>query len=108
MSEFTKGEWKIINDDIIFGRCVGGCQLKEDTFMIAEVRGWGHLQYLGEDKAFNIQKANARLIATAPKLYDACRDFDQSFSKEGQIDISKINKARIKAQAALAKVEEKQ
>lgn len=36
-------------------------------FMVAQIRGWGHLSYLGEDKAQEIQEANARLIAAAPE-----------------------------------------
>ena len=69
----TKGEWKIVNDTMIFGQCVGGCQMKEDSFLIAEIRGWGHLQYLGGNKGFEIQKANAHVIAAAPDLLKACK-----------------------------------
>ncbi len=33
--------------------------------MVAEIRGWGHLRYLGEDIAVDIQKANQELIVRA-------------------------------------------
>jgi len=122
MSEFTKGEWKAIDGGMILGRCVGGCQLKEDTFMIAEVRGWGHLQYLGEGKAFNIQKANARLIAAAPELYVVSHNLAETIGIDYAIkklstmsdDDFAIGSAIIlkgiqrQAKAALTKVEEKQ
>lgn len=46
---------------------------------------------------------NAKLIAATPELLEACEEFDKSFFKEGQINIGKINKARIKAQIAIKK-----
>lgn len=110
MTEFTKGEWTITNGTMIFARCIGGCRLEEDAFLLAQIRGWGHLQYLGEDKAIEIQEANARLIAAAPDLYDACkrmlgamrcdelncgRVFDDDLRKE----------VKEKAEAALAKAD---
>jgi hypothetical protein len=30
---------------IIFGRCKGGSTMTESVFRVADVRGWGHLQY---------------------------------------------------------------
>lgn len=44
---------------------------------ICDLRGWGHLTGIGgmnlpEDKAAEIQDANARLIAAAPDLLAAC------------------------------------
>lgn len=38
--------------------------------MICDIRGWGWLQKLGEEKAIEIQKANGELIALAPTLYE--------------------------------------
>ena len=46
-----------------------GCFIFDpDTNMVAQIRGWGHLQKLGEAKAVEIQKRNGDLIATAPDL----------------------------------------
>lgn len=47
--------------------------MEQSDFMVAQIRGWGHLQYLGEEKAIAIQEANARLIAAAPDLLSACK-----------------------------------
>ncbi len=58
MAEHTKGELKT-DGTYIFGNSIGGCQMEKADFPIAQIRGWGHLQYLGEDKAIEIQEANA-------------------------------------------------
>lgn len=39
-----------------------------DGVMVTRMRGWGHLQYKGQDVGQAIQRANARLIAAAPEL----------------------------------------
>ena len=66
----TETPWEVTNDTMIFGKCVGGCQKKNDSFQIAEMRGWGHLQYLGTEKAFEIQKANANRIVQGVNSHD--------------------------------------
>ncbi|KKM82687.1 hypothetical protein LCGC14_1317040 [marine sediment metagenome] len=58
MAEHTKGKLKT-DGSYIFGNSIGGCQMEKEDFPIAQIRGWGHLQYLGEDKAIEIQEANA-------------------------------------------------
>lgn len=40
-------------------------------------------------------------------LLEACKEFDKSFFREGQINIGKINNARIKAQIAIKKAVKK-
>lgn len=62
--EHTKGPW-ILKYGLIWGESIGGCRMEKSQFVVAQVSGWGHLQYLknGEE----IQDANARLIAAAPK-----------------------------------------
>ncbi len=40
-------------------------------------------------------------------LLDACVEFDHSFFREGQVNIGKINNARIKAQIAIKKATKK-
>jgi hypothetical protein len=74
MSEFTKGPWKYDNyGSLIMGFDKGGIHETEEMFMVAQIRGWGHLQYLGHDEAVAIQEANAHLIAAAPDMYAALK-----------------------------------
>ena len=44
-----------------------------DVFRLADVRGWGHLQYLPGDKGEEMQDANGRLIAAAPEMFEALK-----------------------------------
>jgi len=40
--------------------------------MVAEIRGWGHLNVThGEKKAIEIQTNNGHILAAAPELYEA-------------------------------------
>ena len=73
MSKFTKAPWRSDEYDstIIWAKSLGGCRLEESEFMLAQARGWGHLQYL--DNGTEIQDANAQLISAAPDLYEACK-----------------------------------
>ena len=80
---FTPGEWRYDSTGgwlRVYGRCVGGSHMTEGDFPICDIRGWGHLQYLGEDVAAGIQDANAHLIAAAPSLYEACIHAESSLS----------------------------
>ena len=61
--KFTPGPW--FTDD--YGYIFSG--ERRDAHMIAEVRGWGWIQYLPDPE--QIQDANAHLIAAAPDLYKA-------------------------------------
>ena len=61
-SKATKIPWSH-NTQMIFGNSVGGCQMIESEHKVADIRGWGHLQYLGEKKAMETQDANGDLIA---------------------------------------------
>jgi hypothetical protein len=64
----TKGPWQYKQRGTqIWGRSVGGCRLEESDHLIADVRGWGHIQYLPNGK--DVQDANGRLIAAAPCMY---------------------------------------
>lgn len=65
MSKFTKGKWTA--DDMgeyIFAH--------EFNMMICQMRGWAYLkaQGLSDDEAIDVQKANARLIAAAPDMFE--------------------------------------
>jgi hypothetical protein len=46
---------------LLFGRCVGGCNKTESTYRVADMRGWGHLQYREDGEAD--QNATGRLFA---------------------------------------------
>lgn len=61
----TPGPWKGTMGWVT-GSCIGGCRMEEGDFKICDIRGWGHLQYLGEEKAIKIQDANRDLIANTP------------------------------------------
>ena len=66
-TKHTPGPWKADEHGLhIWGISVGGCRMELSDHLIADIRGWGHLQYLPD--GIRIQKANARLIAAAPDL----------------------------------------
>lgn len=71
MSEkHTPGPWRYDKQSgYIWGKSVGGCGLTESEHLVAEVRGWGHLQYLPNGAV--VQDANGLLIAAAPDLLEA-------------------------------------
>ena len=65
MAEFSKGKWT--DDDMGTYVFAHGYDM-----MICKIRGWGYLKNSGlsDDEAIEVQKANARLIAAAPELYE--------------------------------------
>lgn len=63
----TPGPWKY-EGGYIWGTSVGGISMSRNEHMVGQVRGWGHLQYLGTDKAIAVQEANGELLARAPEL----------------------------------------
>ena len=65
MSKFTKGKWTA--DDMGEYVFAHGFDM-----MICQIRGWAYLnaQGLSPDEAIDVQKANARLIAAAPEMYE--------------------------------------
>lgn len=66
MSEFTKGKWTA--DDMGEYVFAHGFDM-----MICQMRGWGYLHGtlgLTPDNVIEVQKANARLIAAAPEMYE--------------------------------------
>lgn len=65
-AEHTNGPWEFDGDSYI--------TTDNGQKMIAQVRGWGWLQYLGEEKAIAIQEANGHLLAAAPDLLEALRN----------------------------------
>lgn len=71
MSKHTPGPWEYEpTGQTVYGISEGGCNKIVETFMVANIRGWGHLQYL--PNGAEIQDANGRLIAAAPDLLAAC------------------------------------
>ena len=65
MTEFTKGKWTA--DDMGEYVFAHGFDM-----MICQMRGWAYLkaQGLSDEEAIEVQKANARLIAAAPDMYE--------------------------------------
>lgn len=66
---YTPGPWKVDEDGFVWGCCPGPAFMETAHFLVAEVRGWGYLQYRADGE--QIQAGNARLIAAAPELYEA-------------------------------------
>lgn len=64
--KYTQGPVRIIGQALV-ARSVGGCQHQEADFMLAQIRGWGHLQYLSDGE--EIQDGNLRRLAAA---WNAC------------------------------------
>lgn len=58
----------------VFGFSPGGCNKQPGDYRVADVRGWGHLQYMGITRgdrvAQDMQDANGIFIANAPKDID--------------------------------------
>lgn len=67
-TKFTPGPWRA-EHGCIMGKTVGGSQMRDDWFRLADARGWGWLSYRGD--AEEVQNANAHLIAESPNLYAA-------------------------------------
>lgn len=57
---------------MVFGHSVGGCTLTPSDYRVADVRGWGHLQYRGSERygpeAQALQDANGELLARGPQI----------------------------------------
>ena len=69
MTQFTKGIWTA--DDMGEYVFAHGYDM-----MICHMRGWAYLkaQGLSGDEAIEVQKANARLIAAAPEMYELLKE----------------------------------
>ena len=97
----TKGKWGLSVDKLN----VSSYLEESSTYVPLAEMAYG--KWMEEDKAYPMDcktaQANARLITAVPDLLEACEEFDKSFFKEGQVNIGKINKARIKAQVAIKK-----
>ena len=94
MSEFTKGKWTA--DDMGEYIFANGFDM-----MICQMRGWAYLnaQGLSDDEAIDVQKANARLIAAAPDMYELLKVWVQV-----QAQPTLMN-AQDKAQELLARID---
>lgn len=77
----TPGPWTTGERGTIWGMSVGGCRKELALHRIADVRGWGHLQYL--DNGMEIQDANALLISKAPEMYDALKAIAERAARMG-------------------------
>lgn len=100
MSGHTPGPWEYQElGQQIWAKSIGGCKMEESRFMVADIRGWGHLQYLpnGEE----IQDANARLISAAPDLLEALNAIVEYW--DSVVPLECINDHHKMARAAIAK-----
>ena len=68
----TPGKWEADTEgEYVFTR------VPEGLMMVAQMRGWSYLTgelNLSSEEAIEVQKANARLMASAPELYEAVCD----------------------------------
>ena len=68
----TPGKWESDEEgEYVFTRVPSG------LMMVAQMRGWSYLTgelNLSSEEAIEVQKANARLMAAAPELYEAVCD----------------------------------
>lgn len=100
MTKFLQGKW--IADDVgeyVFTRMPEGCLIT-----VAQMRGWGYLTgiggaHLSSNEAIEIQKANARLIAAAPEMYELLKVWTQI-----QVQPT-LNIARDKARELIARID---
>ena len=94
MTEFTKGKWTA--DDM--GEYVFAHSF---DMMICQMRGWAYLnaQGLSPDEAIDVQKANARLIAAAPEMYELMKVWVQVQAQPT------LRNAQDKAQELLARID---
>jgi len=89
MSNFTKGPWEISAHKYRQVEVVS----QELGVMVARLPEWG--DYLPETKSQLLE--NARLIAAAPDLYEACEIALNAFLRNDCIDWSILEKALAKA-----------
>lgn len=54
----------------VFGVSAGGCNMEVSPYRVADIRGWGHLQYHGREIGAAKQDANGIFIANAPADID--------------------------------------
>lgn len=91
MVKYTKGEWKV-------GYKALSVEAKnpygKGDFKVCDIRGWGHLTGCGagalgleHDEAEEIQKANAKLIAQAPAMYEALEKIIK-FANSSEVPLS--------------------
>lgn len=83
--------WKYENrGQTVFGFSPGGCNKAPSDYMVANIRGWGHLQYMGETrgdaKAQAMQDANGEFIAHAPTDIRALLDIARQAIALGERD----------------------
>jgi len=79
--EHSKLPWKYCNyGTFVTAVDIGGCEMKASEFPVCQMRGWGHLQYHGDEKGAGIQEANANFIVKA------CNEHDTLKAKANMLD----------------------
>lgn len=79
----TPGPWKLLEPSWSMISTVGD-PYGHGQMLVAQVRGWGHLTGQGscrlpESQAIAVQTANAVLIAAAPDLLEALKEYVEWF-----------------------------
>lgn len=101
MNEFTKGEW--VADDMGEYVFTHGFNM-----MICQMRGWAYLkaQGLSGDEIIDVQKANARLIAAAPEMYELLKVCAKTEIPSNYV--SAFLDLKYKARELLARIDDKE
>ena len=90
MSKFTPGKWEADEEgEFVFTRTPFNLE------MVAQMRGWSYLTgsgyaelNLSAEEAIEVQKANARLIAAAPEMYELLKKSAEDFEIAGLLRLS--------------------
>lgn len=93
-TKHTPGPWKYEKDaQWIMAKSMRNPD-GDDWFQVADIRGWGHLQYVSNGEA--IQDANGELIASAPETAaerDQLKEENERLKLESSVRLEALNEA---------------
>ena len=95
MSKHTPGPWRIVRARGASKAAINGAQIRTEAGL--QIASITHVA----DKPISQKEADAHLIAAAPEMYEALREFLDEFTTSGP----KRNAAIEKCRAAIAKAE---